>query len=126
MKEYLVGSGHFAIGFCLGFIMMYGLNKKYKTFLKVQMYSSFIPFIVGVWAALPYLFVDEKLSKAAILNLFVFYDYLHQHTVAIALFGRLHLVVLICGSMYLYILLRSIRLVKYCRRYGWTEGNRHA
>ena len=131
MNSYLVGSGHFTVGFSIGFLVMFFVNKKYHDSLNVQMYSSFIPFVVGIWAALPYLFIgklaaDSSTLDLAWLNIFIFFDLIHHNELVITIFGRLHLVVIICGTMYGYILLRYIRLVKYCQAYGWPTGDDNA
>lgn len=124
LKQYLLGSGHFAIGFCLGFIVMLFLNKYYHTKIKIQIYAPFIPFILGIWSALPYLFISNAEIPNSWLNIFTLYTYVHQNELFIRLFGKLHLIALICGSMYLYILLRYISLIKYCRRYGWQNDKK--
>lgn len=121
MNDYLTGAGHFGIGFSLGFLIMILLYKVKKNNLAVQLYAAFIPFIIGFIASLPYLFLDVKSSEPW-LNFFLFYDFLHFNELAITFFGRLHLVTLLCGLMYLYILIRYIALVKHCRRFGWRKG----
>jgi len=123
LVTYLVGSGHFAFGFTIGFLLMLILNRHYSKNIQVQIYSPFLPFIIGIYAALPYLFINSiETGGDSWNNIFVFYNVVHHHDLMIKIFGRLNLVAVICGSMYLYILFRYIALVKYCRRYGWKKG----
>ena len=124
--NYLEGSGHFAVGFCFGFLLMFFLVKKYHTYINVQMYTPFIPFIFGIWASLPYVFINELKEGQIWLNIFLFFNFMHHNELIIKIFGRIILVALICGSLYLYILLHYINLVKYCRRYGWHKEDSNA
>ncbi len=126
MNNILVGSGHFAIGFVVGFIIMLLLQVKYSRNIYVQMYTPFIPFITGLWAAIPYLFISEYNGGEYWLNIFFLFNYFHYNELSIKVFGSLNFVAMICGSMYIYILLRYIALVKYCRRYGWYKSNQNA
>ena len=121
MSTYLTGAGHFGVGFTFGFLVMLALYKIKKHSLSVQLYAAFIPFSIGFIACLPYLFIGEETSSPW-LNIFFFYDFLHFNKFAITFFGRLHLVFILCGSMYLYILMKYIALVKHCRRFGWRKG----
>jgi hypothetical protein len=123
---YLTGSGHFAIGFSLGFLLMIHLTKRYDQKINVQLYAPFIPFILGIFVSFPYLFLSSNNMDTAWLNIFIFFNFLHHNDIAIMIFGRLYLVTIICGSMYVYILLRYIALIKYCRRYKWNEGSNNA
>lgn len=126
MDNYLTGSGHFAIGFCIGFIVMLILLRQYKESINIQIYSPFIPFLFGIYSSIPYLFITESSSNIPWLNLFLFFHYLHHNPLVIKVFGQMYLVVVLCGAMYGYIILRYIRLVKYCRRYGWSYGVNNA
>jgi hypothetical protein len=101
------------------------LMKIYKRRLNVQLYAPFLPFIIGLYSALPYFFLSEEKINTWI-NLFLLYEIIHTNNVVITLFGRLSFVAIICGAMYLYILLRYIELVKHCRRYGWNGGYKNA
>jgi len=122
----LVGSGHFAIGFVLGFMIMFVLIKARSENIKIQLYSPFLPIIFGLWAALPYFWLDSAQQLSAWLNLFILYPVFHHNEMVVAIFGKLNLVALICGVLYSYIIIRYIRLVKYCRTYGWKEGVENA
>jgi hypothetical protein len=121
LVTYLVGSGHFAFGFSLGFLIMLATNKIYHKSINVQMYSPFLPFIIGIWAAIPYLFIYTRELDSFWINIFILYSFIHHNEMLITIFGRLYLVTLICGLMYIYMLIRYISLVKYCRRYGWNK-----
>ncbi len=123
--EYLKGSGHFAVGFAVGFIIMLIVQLKYKHSLNVQMYAPFLPFILGIWSMLPYFFLSPHYS-ASWLNIFVFYDLVHSNEYLAVLFGRIVYVAGFCGMLYSVIVIRYIRLVKHCRRYGWHNGAKHA
>jgi hypothetical protein len=120
MEMMLKGSGHFAIGFTLGFFIVLVLLKIYKTNLTVQLYVPFLPFILGFWAVIPMVFFSDGLERSVWLNIFILFDFASDNSLFKLLFGRLHLVAISCGGMYGYLLLRYIALVKYCRRYGWS------
>jgi len=121
LVSYLAGSGHFAFGFSLGFFIMLAANIIYNKSINVQMYSPFLPFIIGMWAAIPYLFSYTRELDSFWTNIFIFYNFIHHNKLLITIFGKLYLVALICGLMYCYILVKYISLVKYCRRYGWNK-----
>jgi len=125
-QPFLVGSGHFGIGFVLGYILMFMLLKTKSTHLKVQLFAPFIPFILGFWAAIPYLWTDSSIILSSWLHIFLLYPFFHHNELFILLFGKLNLVALICATLYGIIILRYIRLVKYCRAYGWPEGSADA
>jgi len=125
MEEVLVGSGHFGVGFTLGFIIWRIAGRQYKNSLKVQLYAPFIPFILGLYAAIPYFFLNNQ-DNSTWWNIFLFYNFIHQDSFFITIYGRIHWVALICGILYCSILYHYIELVKYCRRYGWNKGTHHA
>ncbi len=122
MTNYLVGSGHFSVGFTIGFLIMLVVQYKNSTHLNTQLYFSFFPFILGIWSTLPYLFLSDTVSNPDWFNIFLFFNLIHHNELIITIFGKLNFVVIICGSIYVYILFRYIALVKYCRRYGWING----
>lgn len=122
MEIYLKGSGHFAFAFFIGFLVMLAMQFSAKKSLKIQVYSPFIPFILGVWAALPY-FVFGKTFSAPWLNIFFFYDLIHFNEILAKVFGRTAVVALFCGGLYTYIVLKYISLVKHCRKYGWRGAS---
>lgn len=118
MEIYLKGSGHFAFAFLVGFLVMLVMQFSAKKNLKVQIYSPFIPFILGVWASLPY-FLFGKAYTAPWLNVFFFYDLIHTNEILAKVFARTAFVALFCGTLYTYIIFKYIALVKHCRKYGW-------
>jgi hypothetical protein len=126
MDNYLVGSGHFAIGFLIGFVIMLLLQVSYSRNIYVQMYTPFIPFLAGLWSSIPYFFISEHEISIPWLNVFFLFNYFHYNELVIKIFGRISTVALVCGSMYIYIILRYIALVKYSRRYGWKKGRNNA
>ena len=119
--DYLVGSGHFAFGFIIGFVMMLlGFRLKNNS-LNAQLYLPFFPFILGILAALPYLVLESETATPGWSNLFLGYAWLHTQEWAIKFLGRPNWVALICGSLYGLILLRYIWLAKKVRREGWPQ-----
>ena len=125
-KLYLAGSGHFGFGFMLGFIVMLVLFKLKPTQLSIQLYAPFSPFALGTWATLPYIWTTNDATLHERLNIFVLYPLIHQSEIAITVLGRPNWAALICATLYIFILLRYIRLVKYCKKYGWLEGSQNA
>ena len=122
MQNYLIGAGHFAIGFIAGYILMHYLFNQYPEKLRVQLYAPFIPMVMGIWAAIPYPFYIGVEQLPIWLHLFVFYPFFHHDELFIILLGRPAFVAVVCGVLYLFILLRYIRLAKHTRRYGWSEA----
>lgn len=122
MEEFLVGSGHFGFGFILGFILWRVATPGYKKSLNFQLYFPFIPFITGIYAALPYLIVNHSSDFSNWWNIFLFYKIIHNNQSVINILGQIHWVALICGLLYAFILYHYIELVKFCRRYGWNKG----
>ncbi len=138
IERYLVGAGHFGVGFVLGFVWMHQLFAKYRPNLNVQLYAPFLPMIVGIWAAIPYPFFMAQAELPIWLHLFVFFPFLHTDELFIILLGRPAFVALLCGALYITILYHYIKLAKSTRRYGWQadkevisepaveEDNQHA
>ena len=124
MDNYLIGAGHFAIGFIAGYIWMYYLFNTYPDKLRVQLYAPFLPMIMGIWAAIPYPFFIGAEQLPSWLYLFAFYPFFHHDELFIILLGRPAFVAVVCGILYLFILRRYIRLAKHTRRYGWLENSR--
>ncbi len=122
MVNFLVGSGHFSVGFIIGFLIMLVVLNKNSTHLNTQLYFPFFPFILGIWSSLPYLFLSDTTTNPGWFNIFLFFNLIHQNELIIKIFGKLNFVVIICGSIYTYILFHYIVLVKYCRRNGWING----
>ena len=121
MQNYLIGAGHFAIGFIAGYILMHYLFNQYPEKLRVQLYAPFIPMVMGIWAAIPYPFYIGVEQLPIWLHLFVFYPFFHHDELFIILLGRPAFVAMACGVLYLFILRRYIKLAKHTRKYGWLS-----
>jgi hypothetical protein len=118
----LTGVGHFGFGYVLGYIMMHIVLKIYGNQINTQLYAPFLPILAGVWAALPYLWDSNQDIYPLYLNIFLFYPLIHNNEWLAILFARPAFVAIVCGLLYGLIVLRYIRLVKYCRNYGWQEN----
>ncbi len=117
----LIVAGHFAVGFIFGYIGMNYLFKAYPDKLNVQLYAPFLPFILGLWAAIPHPFVSGSQDLPAWLHLFVFYPFIHHDELFIILLGRSAFVAVLCGTLYIFIIYRYIKLAKITRKYGWSD-----
>lgn len=124
-QSYLVGSGHFAFGFILGYIWMLYLVQIKPDSLRTRLYSPYLPIVLGIWAALTYFFYQDATHLPYWLNIFVIYPLIHHDELFIILLGRPNWVVLICGILYTSVLWRYIRLAKHVRKYGWS-GEKNA
>lgn len=121
LDRYLVGAGHFAVGFIIGYVWMRSLLNKHANKLNVQLYAPFLPMVVGIWAALPYPFYMAQPDLPIWLHLFVFFPFFHTDELFIILLGRPAFVAIVCGLLYITILYRYIRLAKHTRKYGWAQ-----
>jgi len=120
---YLTGASHFGFGFIIGAVLMVCLLKFKRSSLSVQLYMPFLPFLLGSVAALPYAFLEQASCVVPVFyNIFFFYSAIHCSQMVIIVLGGLHIVTILCGLIYCFILLRYIFLVKHIRRYGWNKG----
>jgi len=120
---YLTGASHFAFGFIFGAVIMAVFFKVKRGSLWVQLYMPFFPFLLGLFAALLYAFLEPASCVVpAYYNVFFLYSALHCNYLADVALGSLHLVTILCGLIYCLILLRYIFLIKYIRRHGWNKG----
>jgi len=118
----LTGAGHFGFGFVVGSIVMLLLIFLKKKSLFVNLYAPFLPFLLGMLAAVPYMFLDPSLCQpASIYNVFILYSLIHCSSLLDVFLGSLNLVAIVCGIIYCFIILRYILLVKHVRRYGWPK-----
>lgn len=122
MESFLTGAGHFGFGFLSGTVIFILLILSFPRKLGLQIYSPFIPFVLGFLAALPYAFwFKETCEFPFYANVFYLYSWAHCNHFLITLSGNLHFVVLICACIYGFIILRYISLVRRVRRYGWVS-----
>ncbi len=117
---YLTGAGHFGFGFLLGTAIFMLLIIVFRRNYFVQVYSPFLPFVLGLVAVLPYSFIyKEQCELPMALNIFVLYSWAHCQSAIVSLLAHLHFVVLVCALIYGAIILRYIFLVRRVRRFGW-------
>ncbi|WP_372770752.1 hypothetical protein [Pseudoalteromonas sp.] len=122
MELYLKGSGHFAFGYFFGFLFFIILRKKYNRLLNVQLYSPFLPFVLGCWGVIPYLLFNSS-NVAPWMNIFMLYEVIHFNEFLSKIFNRIAYVAIVCAIMFAFIVLHYISLVKYCRRNGGKGFN---
>ena len=122
MSDYLTGAGHFGVGFVAGVAIFVFLLAALKKVLWIRLYGAFIPFVLGGIAAMPYFFIDKlSCDQPLWIHAFFFYPFFHCQSLFVMHFGNIHVVVVVCGLLYVCLLWYYIRLVKYVRRYGWQS-----
>ena len=126
IQQHLSGSGHFAFGFLVGYLLLLIFRKKYHDSLNIHLYLPFLPLVFGVWAALPYIWAPSTTNLPTWLNIFFFYPMIHLNEYLITYLGRPAFVALVCGSLYGLILLHYIRLAKYYSPLKTSRGKRSA
>ena len=117
----LKGVGHFAFWFMAGYFVFRVVLLMTRNNLKIKLFGPFIPFVLAIIAAVPYLLVTlGVVSHAQIMsgpyNLFLFYGLLNHISPVVWLFSNFHIAVVLTGIVYLVLLLHYIRLVKVTRR----------
>lgn len=115
------GSTHFMFGFVFGYALFRLLLFVYVEHDKFLIYAPLMPFIVGIWFALPYVFelggmgeLQNYIGQA--VNLFGAYGWLHHNSFVTNHLAGLNKVAVICGLIYGLIILHYIRLIKALRR----------
>lgn len=120
MSDYLTGAGHFGVGFVCGFAIFLLLLVVLRKRLWVRLYGPFIPFLLGSISAAPYFFTYQLMCEQSFwVYAFFFYPFFHCQSLVVEFFGNIHVVVVACGFLYVFILWYYIGLVKSVRRYGW-------
>lgn len=115
----LKGIGHFSIGFMLGYALFL-LLKGRKATLDVSLYGPFLPFLLGLLAAIPYLLqvsgvIDATTASSPVFNVFVLYGVLEQIELLGNVLGNFYVPLAINISLYLLILRHYIHLVRAVR-----------
>jgi len=115
------GSTHFMIGFLLGYVLFLSLLFAYSGHHKIAIYAPLIPFFVGIWFAMPYVFelggmgeLQNYIGQG--VNLFGAYGWLHHNSFVANHLAGLNKVAVVCGLIYMLIILHYIRLIKVLRR----------
>jgi len=116
------GGGHFLLGFILGYlifqVMLYIRPKSYH----VAVYTPMIPFLLGGFFAIPYLFALMRGSElqdiiGVMVNIFGAYDWIQHSQHLPAFLGNVNLIALVYGVFFLMIVVHYIRLIKRLRAY---------
>jgi hypothetical protein len=124
-SDYLTGAGHFGVGFVAGFTLFLFLLVVLRRALWIRLYGPFIPFVLGSLAATPYFFADQVMCDQSFwVYIFFLYPFFHCQPLFVKFFGNIHVVVVACGFLYVFILWYYIRLVKSVRRGGWLGPER--
>jgi len=120
LSDYLTGAGHFGVGFVFGFVIFLLLLAVLRKRFWVRLYGPFIPFLLGGISAAPYFFTYQLMCEQSFwVYFFFFYPFFHCQSLFVEFFGNIHVVVVACGFLYVFILWYYIRLVKTVRRYSW-------
>ena len=122
MVNYLTGAGHFGVGFLVGTLMMLLVILFKKRWLFGQLYAPFLPFLLGGIAILPHFVYAKKMCDFPVyVNVFLFYPSVHCNNSVASILNNLHVVAIVCGTIYCLIIWRYIGLVKRVRRHGWYK-----
>ena len=121
----LRGIGHFTIWYLVGFCVFLILKRKAKfrhhhQSRTAMIYGPFLPFVLGGFGALPYLFevirvITPHDALSPLFNIFLFYGVLSQSTLLSLMLSSFELNIAFMGLAYLYILAHYISLVKKVR-----------
>jgi len=108
------------IGFVSGYLLLQALLLIRGDHFKLSVYAPLLPFAFGVWFGLPYLFElggagELESLIGPVVNVFGAYGWLHHQALVVAYLTGLNTVALICGFIYLFIILHYIRLIKKIR-----------
>ena len=87
----------------------------------IKLYGPFIPFALGIIAAIPYLLatlgvVSYDQIMGGFYNLFLFYGILNHIGPVVLTFSNFHFELFLDSIVYLLLVLHYIRLVKTTRR----------
>jgi len=115
------GSTHFMLGFVLGYALFRLLLVVRPEHDKFAVYAPFMPFIVGIWFAVPYVFelggMGELQQHIGLLtNLFGAYGWLHHNSFVANHLTGLNKVAVVCGLIYVLIIFHYIGLIKTLRK----------
>jgi len=108
------------VGFVSGYILFRLLLLIRPANHRVAVYTPLIPFAVGIFFSLPYLFELGGMGElqnyiGPAVNLFGAYGWLHHNDFAISYLTSLNLVAVVCGAVYLLIMRHYILLIKRLR-----------
>ena len=120
--ETLKGSGHFAVGFMVGYLLFLSMIPFVRS-SKTALYIPLIPFVIGFIAVFPYLLALAGIFATPIVqsDLFFFYDSLNRNQEVIAIFNDLNRVALGVALLYVGIIYYYIRMIKRLRRLSFTR-----
>ncbi len=115
------GSTHFMIGFVLGYALFWLFLLARLGHDKTAIYAPLTPFFMGIWFAMPYVFelggmgeLQHYIGEA--VNLFGAYGWLHHSSFVANYLTGLNKVAMLCGLIYVLIILHYIRLIKALRK----------
>ena len=115
--EVLKGSGHFAVGFLIGYLVFWIVLRIKPGNWNLKIWGPFLPHAFGTIAAFPYsleligyLSFTEDSSWG--WNLFLFYKVLHGHRFFIAIFNSFLISMATIAFIYLRLVLYYINLIK--------------
>lgn len=113
--DMLRGSGHFVIGYLLGFTVFVVLRHVGWKRQQVNLYGPFLPLVLGAWAAVPYAFemvgIDLSRFLGPLTHLFLFYPVLHENRILAAYLGNLNFSALLCGLLYIVLILHYWKML---------------
>ncbi len=111
----LKGSGHFSIGFMIGFLFFLIIHNIWKK-KNIAVWGPFIPFLFGIIASFPYLFVlfgeENRHLSGQLSNLFLFYDFFHHNEFAILVMNKFAVSIFSIAILYCALIIYYIRAIK--------------
>lgn len=110
------GTGLFTVGFLSGYLLLMMVTALSRS-LWLRVYGPFLPFALGLWAAVPYLLQSLGLvspldAGQAVWNVFFFYPLLSAADTAAYWPIRVESQVALATAGYLHLLWRYVRLVQ--------------
>ena len=117
----LKGIGHFSFWFVAGYFIFKTLFLFERDRFWSELYGPFIPFALGIIAAIPYLLatlgvVSFDQIMGGFYNLFLLYGVINQIGPVVLIFSNFHLSLVLDSIVYLLLVLHYIRLVKTTRQ----------
>jgi len=108
------------VGFVSGYILFRLLLLIHPENHRVAVYTPLIPFGVGIFFSLPYLFELGGMGElqnyiGPAVNLFGAYGWLHHNAFVATYLASLNTVAVVCGAIYLLIVRHYILLIKSLR-----------
>lgn len=117
----LKGSGHFAIGFIIGYFVFITIKRLFNKNWNIKIWGPLLPLILGGYASFPY-FLEvngESVGQKVIdwkMNVFLFYNFFHFNKYLIFIFNKFYISILGVSFFYCLLIIHYIKLIKILKR----------